>query len=254
MGLIGNVFNIIIFTSLKFFRSNQCVFYIIIGSIVDCGTLFIEFTYRIEFYVYDYNLMNISLVWCKIRAMLLQICIMISLTTVCFSSVDQYLSTSHHYSLRQMSTLKLSQHLTWINICFWILHSIPFGIFYQIDPVIGCTILNEGFKLYYSFAYVFILNGVFPLITSSIFSILSYYNVRRIIRLQVPIIRRKLDRQLTAMVLARVLFLFIVSVPYGLFYIYTLNTSSGPIDSILTAIKQLILNVTSTLFSINYAV
>lgn len=254
MGLIGNILNIIIFTGLKLFRGHPCVFYIIIGSIFDCGTLLLEFTSRIDINVYHYDLTNMSLFWCKMRAMLLQTCMMISLITVCFSSIDQYLSTNHHYNLRKMSTLKLSHYLTLMNICFWILHSIPFGIFYKIDPLIGCTILNEDFKFYFSFGYLFILNGIFPLITSSIFSILSYYNVRRIIRLQIPIIRRKIDRQLTAMVLARVLFLFIVSVPFGIFFIYTLNTSNDTNNSIRISIQQLVLNVTSTLFYFNYAV
>lgn len=135
IGLIGNIFNILIFTSLKLFRGNQCAFYIIIRSIVDCGTLLIEFTTRIQYHIYHYDLTNRSVVWCKIRPMILQICMMVSLTTVCFLSIDQYLSTNHRYTLRPMSTLKLAHRLILINICFWTLHSIPFGIFYQIKPL-----------------------------------------------------------------------------------------------------------------------
>ena len=253
-GLIGNILNILIFRGLKLFRGNQSVFYIMVGSIVDCGTLLIECFYRIQSRAYHYDLTGISQFWCKLRPMLLQIFIMISLTTVCFSSIDQYLSTNPRYTWRQMSTLKLAQRLTLINICIWILHSIPSGIFYKIQAEVGCTILHPGFRLYISFGYLFLLNGVVPLLTSSIFSILSYRNVRRIVRLQLPIVRRRLERQLTAMVLARVLFLFVVSIPFGVSLIYSLNVSFDRTDSAAIAVYQLVRDVTSTLFYFNYAV
>ena len=186
--------------------------------------------------------------------MIFQMGTMISLTTVCFSSIDQYLSTNHRYDLRQKSTLKLAQRLTLINVCIWTLHSIPFGIFHEIQLPIGCTIINSNFRLYFSFVYLFILNGILPLIISALFSALSYQNVRRIIRRQIPIVRRKLDQQLTAMVLSRVLFLLVASIPYGLLLLYNMNTSDRIDTSIDIAIKQLIFDVTSTLFFFNYAV
>ncbi len=95
------------------------------------GQLLIEFTTRIDSNVYHYDLMNLSLCWCKTRPMMLQIRMMISL-------IDQYLSTNYHCNLRQMSTMQLTQRWTFVNRCFWILHSIPFGIFYEIERSICC--------------------------------------------------------------------------------------------------------------------
>jgi hypothetical protein len=91
----------------------------------------IEFSSRIDSNVYHHDFMNLSLCWCKMRPMMLQICLMISL-------IDQYLSTNYHYNLRQMSTRQLAERLTLVYMCFWILHSIPFGIFYEIQPSICC--------------------------------------------------------------------------------------------------------------------
>ena len=254
MGLIGNLLNIMIFTGLKLFRGNQSVFYIIVGSTVDCALVLLEFLARFENRAYGYDPMSMSLFWCKVRPMLHQMSTMISLTTVCFLSIDQYLSTNHRYDVRQMSTLKLAQRLTLINISCWMIHSIPFGIFYEIQPLVGCTILDQDFKLYFSFGYLIILNGVFPLLISAAFSALSYRNVRHIVRRQTPVIRRKLDQQLTAMVLTRVLFLFIVSIPFGLQLIYNLNASSDASDLVRIAVEKLIIDVTGTLFYFNYAV
>ena len=56
------------------------------------------------------------------------------------------------------------------------------------------------------------------------------------------------------MVLARVLFLFIVSVPFGLQLIFSLNVSNDTKDSIGFAIEELVIHITSTLYYFNYAV
>ncbi|CAF3676024.1 unnamed protein product [Rotaria socialis] len=53
------------------------------------------------------------------------------------------------------------------------------------------------------------LVGMIPIVISALFSLLAYRNVRHIIRRQTPVFRRRLDRQLTAMILLRVsLFVF----------------------------------------------
>jgi hypothetical protein len=253
-GFIGNILNIIVFTYLKLFRGNQCVFYLIVGSIVDCGVLLTILIFRISIATFTYDIEVASLFWCKAKQMVSNACIMISLTSVCFVAIDQYLSTSHYFYLRQMSTLKLARRLTCINIFIWILHSIPFGIFFDTIPSVSCTIFNEGFVSYYSFVYLCVLNGILPLIIPSIFSIMAYWNVRHIVRRQVRIVRRRLDRQLTAMVLIRVAFFILVTLPYGIQLVYSLNTSSQGKHPIRVAVEELIMGITSSLFFFNYAV
>ncbi|CAF1463579.1 unnamed protein product [Rotaria sordida] len=39
VGLIGNLLNIAVFTKMKIFRGNRCIFYLIVESIVDIGQL-----------------------------------------------------------------------------------------------------------------------------------------------------------------------------------------------------------------------
>ena len=55
-------------------------------------------------------------------------------------------------------------------------------------------------------------NGLLPIFVSSLFSLLAYRNVRRIVRRQIPMDRRRLDQQLTAMIFMRVIF-FILLLP-----------------------------------------
>jgi hypothetical protein len=69
-----------------------------------------------------------------------------------------------------------------------------------------------------------------------------------------PVTRRKLDKQLTAMVLINVVILFITILPSIIFRIYILNITVDPNDSIRIAINQLISNVAYALFYINPSV
>lgn len=253
-GFIGNALNIIIFACLKIFRGNQCAFYIVVESIADCGVLLNIFVLRIFYHGFGIDLLSQSLILCKISRALLQACVLISLTTICFGAVDQYLTTKHHTSTVQIARLKLAQRLTLINVVTWFLHGIPYAIFYEILPVVGCEISNKIFRLYFSICYLSVLNGVLPLLVSSIFSALAYRNVRRIIRQQVTTARRRLDRQLTAIILIRVVFLVAVSIPYGIDLLYDLNAPRTTENLLRIAIEQLIVAITSSLFYVNYAV
>ena len=44
LGLLGNLFNILVFTNLKIFHLNRCAFYLIIESFIDIGQLIQLFT------------------------------------------------------------------------------------------------------------------------------------------------------------------------------------------------------------------
>jgi hypothetical protein len=108
------------------------------------------------------------------------------------------------FCLWSHTVIIVAHRLTFIIICFASLHAIPFVIFYAVVPNLGCISLNPTFTKYVSFVQFCIFIGLLPMAISSTFAVLAYLNVRRIIRRQVPIIRRRLDRQLTAMVLIRV--------------------------------------------------
>jgi hypothetical protein len=86
------------------------------------------------------------------------------------------------------------------------------------------------------------------------FSLLAYSNVRRIIQLRMAVVRRKLDRQLTAMVLAKVAFFAVTVLPSIIFRIYILNVIVSSSDSIETAIHQLISSIAYALFYVNSSV
>ncbi|CAF4211990.1 unnamed protein product, partial [Adineta steineri] len=196
IGTIGNLLNILVFTTLKLFRNNQCVLYVVAESIANIFQLTIFALIYILIALYQTDPAGSSLFWCKLRGMMVILCTLISFSTICFSASHQYLSTSPLLHLRQLSTIKTARFLICASVIISILHTIPFGIF---------TVIQ---------ASVCVLSGLLPVLIASAFSILAYNNVRRIVRRQIPIVRRKLDQQLTAMILIRIIVFIVLTVPY----------------------------------------
>jgi hypothetical protein len=254
IGLIGNLSNILVFASVKAFRRNQCAFYLITVSISDCGTLLITLPVRLTELAFNYDTSRASLMWCKFRPLITNILGFISFSSICFAAIDQYLSTNHHPRIKQLSTLKLAHRLIYSAIVFWIIYDCIFPIFYDLQPTTGCAIYNIYFANYYSFFHLIILGGIIPIFTSSMFSLLAYSNVRRIIQLRMAVVRRKLDRQLTAMVLAKVAFYTVTVLPSIIIRIYILNVTVSSGDSIKIAVQQLILSIAYALFYVNSSV
>jgi hypothetical protein len=98
------------------------------------------------------------------------------------------------------------------------------------------------------------VHGLLPVIISSLFSLLAYQNVRRVVRHQIPIVRRRLDLQLTAMILLRVALLVLTTLPFVSFQIYQINDPVNQNNSLATAIVQLIRIIILTIYNTNYAV
>jgi hypothetical protein len=182
LGLIGNLLNILVFTNLNIFQHNRCAFYLIVESFVDIAQLTFIFVDQIwKLCLNGVEPMNVSLAWCKLRTILLQWFRLLLASIVCFAAIDQYLCTNYSPYIRQLSSLKLARRQILFATLLCLLHTIPFGIFLVIRPVSGCVISNVGLINYYSFFFYPVLNGLLPIFVSSLFSILAYRNVRRIV-------------------------------------------------------------------------
>jgi len=255
IGFIGNILNVIVFLNLKIFRKNQCAFYLIIESLVNTIELILLFL--IEFLIEINNGIdpaNQSLLWCKLRTVTAQPIALLSFSIVCFAAYDQFLSTSHRFNLRQISTYTLAQYLALTAFWLCMIHTIPFAVFLNINTTSGCAVSNPAFNQYYQFFYYPILIGILPVSISSLFSFLAFRNVRRLVRRQIPIVRRRLDRQLTAMILIRTVAFIILVLPYVIHRIYWLQINVSQEALLRSAIDYLIMGVIVSVFNLNFAV
>ncbi|CAF1260427.1 unnamed protein product [Adineta ricciae] len=253
LGIFGNIVNILVFTRLKLFRGNRCAFYLTVESIVNIYLICLVEVLILVSDIAQINLANTSVIWCKLQTTLGQPARLFIGSIICFEALDQYLSTHYRLHLRQLSTFALAQ-ISIIAVSFvWILQSIPYIIFYDIVPSFGCIITNQSLVYYYSYVYYIFLNGLLPICTASVFSLLAYRNVRHIIRRQLAIERRRLDRQMTAMIFARVIMFVVLSLPYTIFRIYLLNLNGLVIGTIHNAINQLVTVLVNALLSCNFS-
>ena len=254
LGFIGNILNILVFTQFKLFRGNRWAFYLTIESMVDTVYDIVLLISNILQTIYEHDPQGYVLVWCRMRLLLFQTCTLMSSFTICFAACDQFFSTSYRLNMRQMCTLKLAQYFTFVGgwICF--LHSIIFSLFLNISSSLGCIITNQIFTEYSSWFYYPVLYGPLPIVIASLFSLLAFRNVRRIIRHQVPIVRRRLDQQMTAMILMRVLFYVIFSLPYSIYRIYAINIPSPQSNVLQYAIRQLLQVFFTSWVGVNFAV
>lgn len=253
-GLIGVTANIIIFTTVKQIRCYPSALYIVTESIADAGVLTFGTVTLLLAELYGYDSVEGSVLWCKIRTPTLQWFSSMVFSSVTFSAVDQWLSTSLDPRMRQFSTIKLAKYLISISSIFWIFYNIPFIVFYDVKVRFGCLLNNAGFTQYFSYFDLVVLRCLIPILITSVFSISAYRHVRHIHRQQLTNNRRRLDRQLTAMILARVTFSVFSSVPFFLqrFYVTNIQTSSN--DILRSAIEHLVLAVCVTINYVNVAV
>ncbi|CAF0986320.1 unnamed protein product [Adineta steineri] len=250
-GVIGTVLNIFVFTQLKLFRTNRCAFYITVESISNLVYQFLSISLITLTSIYGDDATGRSSIWCKLRYILAQICGLTTFYMICFSAVDQFFSTNHRYNLRQMCTLKLGRYFTFIFICFAIIHSIALGSSYGIQPTFGCTISNYVAVEYSTFFFYPVLIGFLPIVIASLFSILAYHNVRHIVRRQLPIVRRRLDKQITAMVLMRVIAFVCSASPFNAYRIYSINFPISQSMPMAYAVGRLIQAIFASISIIN---
>jgi hypothetical protein len=83
---------------------------------------------------------------------------------------------------------------------------------------------------------------------------LAFQNVRRIVRRQLPIVRRRLDRQMTAMVLIHVIFFVCLAFPFIIYRIYAINVPVSRNQPIEFATRQLIQAIFTSFATLSYTV
>ncbi|CAF1126249.1 unnamed protein product [Adineta steineri] len=253
-GVIGNMLNLLVFTQLKLFRTNRCAFYITIESISNLIYQFLTISLTILTSIYGDDATGRFFIWCKFRYMLGQTCAVTTLYMICFTAIDQFFSTNYRFNLRQMCTLKLGRYFAFIFICFAIIHGIVNGSSYDIQPTLGCVPSIYAAVQYSTFFFYPILVGFLPIVIASSFSILAYHNVRHIVRRQLPIVRRKLDKQITAMVLMRVIIFVCLVLPYVTYRIYTVNFPTSRNMPMAYAISRLIQAIITSIYIINFSI
>ncbi|CAF3217937.1 unnamed protein product [Rotaria socialis] len=121
----------------------------------------------------------------------------------------------------------------------------------EIQPSPGCNVYNPIARRYYSCFYYPILVNILPVAVTLTSNLLAYWNVR----LQLPVFRRRLDRQMAAIASIRVMMvLMIFGFPYIIISQYSVDLNISASNIMEIAIVSLLSAVFTTLMHANFAI
>ena len=257
-GVVGGVLNIIIFLSLRTFRENSCAFYLTVMSAVNVGQLLTGMLSRIMISGFSIDWTQTSLMYCKCRLLIYQLCASISYTSLCLATIDQYLATSTRPRWQQWCNIKLAHRLVIGTSLVWMLHAIPYAIFldHTVSPstqAIACTTTNGIFLHYRAYFITLVLTGFLPVSITTVFGIMAFRNVKQLAYRTIPLVRRELDTQLTVMVLVQVVVNFFTNIPLVIMNTLTVNPGITS-DRVVWARLQFAFSVTLVIFYSYFAV
>jgi len=197
---------------------------------------------------------------CKISITFGQTFGLISHSIICLAAIDQYLSTSMH-ERRQGMSFSLIRRLIIIAICFCTFHGIPLLIYYEPQMLPGTNITtcrindnNGAFSKYLIYVDLPIVGGFLPISIMSIFALIALHNVRAMTKRKVHIIRLRLEQQLTAMILMKILGVCITVIPFFINYIIRYAIAYHSNDPIFQKNFLLANSIFKFLLYVNYAV
>lgn len=221
IGVIGNSINIFIFLTEKNYRQVSASFLFLVGSINDVIYLLFNLTLRVLSTGFEIETFDKYVIVCKIRSYLILALSLISFTCYCLASINQFLSTSRHARLRQYSQIKWTYRVLSVLTLIWILQSIPEYLSYDIPSTVGvCMSVNVEYDNYATIAFFVFLVGL-PVLVLIIFGYLSHRNIHQIRTLA----NQQADHQLTTMTIMQAGLICFSTIPYGIFYAYTVITA-----------------------------
>ncbi|CAF1137479.1 unnamed protein product [Adineta steineri] len=221
VGMFGNGMNVLIFSSIRSYRTNPSTFYFLVGSIDNILYIVINLISRIVATGGGIDLTRTSIVWCKIRPFFVSTLPLINLTCSCLATIDQFLITSKHVKIRRCSNIKWAHKIVLCFIIIWCLHGIPILIFYEISSITQtCGNTNAAYGIYIIIYLLGLVTSI-PAILMVFFGYLAYRNIHMTRNLN----RQDVDRQLMRMTLFQVLLNIVCIVHYGINNLYSLITS-----------------------------
>lgn len=258
LGVLGNLFNLMVFLSLKTFRQSSCAFYLIVMSFINIGQLILGQFSRVLITGFGIDFTQTSLFFCKFRWFAIYTFSFISFTCICFATIDQFLATCDRVYWQQWSNIKLARRLSAGLVLFWIIYGIPYLIFYNqttsaTTGEVSCASTSINFRLYHTYMNNTVLSGCLPILITGLFGSLAFQNIRQTAYRTVPLVRRELDKQLTNMVLVQDVIGFLVVLPYVILTVLSLTVSPGS-PGYDSAKASFATTITACFYYMNFAV
>ncbi|CAF1183745.1 unnamed protein product [Adineta ricciae] len=223
-GLVGGIFNILVFLSLQTFRQSSCASYLTVMSLLNLGQLITGLLSRILITGYDIDFTRTSLFYCKFRLFFLQVSTGSSLGCICLATIDQYFATCARPRWQQWCNIHVSRRILLGLIVIFVIEQSPCMIVYDHRMLsvtsneticVSTSIDFDKFNIYFNSV---VLANVIPLTITSTFGVLIYRNIQQLSYRTVPFVRQELDKQLNSMVLILIFCINMMLLPQLIVY------------------------------------
>ncbi|CAF3830607.1 unnamed protein product [Rotaria sp. Silwood1] len=251
-GVAGSLAILIIFSSKRQLRRTASSQYILVAAIFDLVFLGIALGYRImtdglsiqgDFALFFYNTAI-----CRIRNYITGLANFGTLYTKCLCTFDQWAATDRSADIRRFSSIKWARIFLTVNTLVWVFMNIPQLIYNDIikssSGALSCVNTSKGYIYAYSYFLLPVIYFFVPFIFLIVFGYLTCTHVKQLNQGSLNQGRfRRIERQLTSLIIAQTLVCIITSVPYGAQYLYTGITLTQSKDPYRLAIEALIQHV-----------
>lgn len=249
LGMISCISILFVFSQREFRRA-PCTIYVQTKAIFDIISLFVGVVMRAYTGGTNIDPSRTSEVWCRLRTSLLYISALGSLSCICLSGFDRWMSTSRSARKRAWSSRRVAYYATAIVIIVSTLYAgITMAVMFApvgTPPV--CSYVTFGYADYASFFFFPIFFGLLPIVIPAFFGILTYRNLGSFLQRT-----SRIERQLTRILLLQLMALTLASIPYAIYYFYVAATRRLTKSSLRSAQENLFMAIIRNFFYINHA-
>jgi hypothetical protein len=238
LGTFGNLINIISFIRLESLKTLASSLFLLASFIASQFVLTTGLLTRVISGFSGIDPVNTSVALCKARWMIRTTSGAVSLTCVCLASIDRYLFSCHNVNRHRLITMKRARWAIFISICFWSCVFSSYAVYYTAPTPMSCTIADPFFA-YFASCFNLFHYSILPLSVLSVFCILTWHNLG-----QQPVTYLRggvrLYDQVTRMLIAQSVEIFITSFPNMIWQIYSVSSNSIVKNSLRNAQENLI--------------
>ncbi|UJR31795.1 hypothetical protein I4U23_019272 [Adineta vaga] len=252
-GLYGSSMNLWLFTRHRY-RKSPCSRFVIVSSIFDVIHLLVALFLRVLAEGFDFDPASWTTIGCQIRYYLITFSAYTSLGCRCLAVFDRYACTSRSINFRQWSSFKLAHRFLIINIVIWLCFALPNFLYFNLVPMgnpirLVCYIWNQKYYNYFAYFVNPVLYFALPLIIFISFTIETQKNLRMMKKTSRI---KRLERQMTSMIVLQAMANSISSIPYGIQFVYSVIAHNAVKDKYRLAQEHLFLQITRLSYYINF--
>jgi hypothetical protein len=238
IGTIGNVLDIISFSRLESLNTLASSLFLLASFIGSQVVLIIGLLPRIIFGLSGGNLLFNSLFLCKARSMLKTASATFTMTCVCLAAIDRYFHSCLDLRRQRWITINQTRLTIAIIAIVCLVGFSPYAVFYTVSTASSCSIVDPVFA-YFQPSLALFFHNLGPLIVLTIICILIWQNLGQHVTFYLRGSVRSYD-QVTRMVIAEIIVIFVTTFPTIIWEIYTIATQAITKSSLRVAQEAII--------------